>query len=146
MVEYLLSHFDHVLLCCDPMDYSPPGPSVHGILQKNTGLSSHSLLQGIFLTQQSNLHLFHLFHCRQILYPLSHLGSLRFDITEPILNAVTSVTSQSDTRILSQLQILLSTKRMTSRHGYHLQRAHEVPAVVLRTFSNPTEPPNNSRK
>ena len=32
---------------------------------KNTGMGSHSLLQGIFLTQGSNLGLL---HCRQILY------------------------------------------------------------------------------
>ena len=31
---------------------------------KNTGVGCHSLLQGIFLTQGSNLHLL---HCRQIL-------------------------------------------------------------------------------
>ena len=31
------------------MDYSPPGSSVHGILQaKNTGVGCHALLQGIF--------------------------------------------------------------------------------------------------
>ena len=35
----------------------------------NTGVSSHSLLQGIFLTPGSN---WGLFHCRQILYHLSH--------------------------------------------------------------------------
>ena len=34
-------------------------------LGKNTGVSCHFLLQGIFLTQGSNLHLS---HCRQILY------------------------------------------------------------------------------
>ena len=34
-------------------------------LGKNTGVGSHSLLQGIFLTQGSNLGLL---HCRQILY------------------------------------------------------------------------------
>ena len=39
---------------------------------KNTGVGSHSLLQGIFLTQGSNLGLL---HCRQILYCLSHQGS-----------------------------------------------------------------------
>ena len=27
----MLSHFNHAQLC-DPMDYSPPGSSVHGIL------------------------------------------------------------------------------------------------------------------
>ena len=44
----------------DPMDCSPPGSSVH------------SLLQGIFPTQGSNPGLL---HCRQILYHLSHQGS-----------------------------------------------------------------------
>ena len=62
----------------DPMDYSPPGSSVHGILQakiletQNTKIlenGCHSLLQGIFPTPGSNpgLPL-----CRQILYHLSH--------------------------------------------------------------------------
>ena len=41
-------------------------------LGKNTGVGSHFLLQGIFLTQGSNLGLL---HCRQILYRLSHQGS-----------------------------------------------------------------------
>ena len=39
---------------------------------KNTGADSHTLLQGIFPTQGSNLGLL---HCRQILYHLSHQGS-----------------------------------------------------------------------
>ena len=58
---------------CDPMECSPlkllcpwdsPG--------NNTGVGSHSFLQGIFLTQESNPGLL---HCRQILYCLSHQGS-----------------------------------------------------------------------
>ena len=33
---------------CDPMDYSPPGSSVHGDSPgKNTGVGCHVLLQGI---------------------------------------------------------------------------------------------------
>ena len=40
---------------------------------KNFGVGSHSLLQGIFPTQGSNLGLL---HCNRILYHLSHLGSL----------------------------------------------------------------------
>ena len=40
-----------------------------------TGMGSHSLLQGIFLTQGSNLSLL---HCRQILYCLSYQGSPTF--------------------------------------------------------------------
>ena len=39
---------------CNPMGYSPPGFSVNGIL--------HFLLQGIFLTQESNLSLLCLLH------------------------------------------------------------------------------------
>ena len=40
---------------CDPMDYSLPGSSIHGILQaQSTGVDCHALLQGIFLTQGSN--------------------------------------------------------------------------------------------
>ena len=46
---------------------------------KNTEVGSHVLLQGIFPTQGSNLHLLCLLHCRQILYPLSHLGSPNTD-------------------------------------------------------------------
>ena len=39
---------------------------------KNPGVGSHFILQGIFLTQGSNLGLL---NCRQILYQLSHQGS-----------------------------------------------------------------------
>ena len=39
---------------------------------KNTGVGSHFLLQGLFLTQGLNLGLL---HCRQILYQLSHQGT-----------------------------------------------------------------------
>ena len=61
------------LTLCDPMDCSPPGSSVHGdSLGKNTRVSCHALLQGIFQTQELNPGLS---HCRQILYHLSHQGS-----------------------------------------------------------------------
>ena len=42
---------------------------------KNTGMGCHALLQGIFLTQGSNLCLLWLLHCWWILYPVSHRGS-----------------------------------------------------------------------
>ena len=42
---------------------------------KNTGMGCHFHLQGIFLTQGSNMLLLCLLHCRQILYPLSHGGN-----------------------------------------------------------------------
>ena len=60
---------------CDPMDYSPPGSSVHGDYPgKNTGMGCHALLQGIFPIQGLNPGLW---HCRWILYHLTHQGSLR---------------------------------------------------------------------
>ena len=54
---------------CDPMDYSPPGSSVHGILHTRILVGCH---WGIFPTQRSNSGLL---HCRHILYILSHQGS-----------------------------------------------------------------------
>ena len=42
---------------------------------KSAGVDCHFLLQGIFPTQESNLGLP---HCRQMLYHLSHQGSLLF--------------------------------------------------------------------
>ena len=49
------------LILCDPMDCNPPGSSVHEDSPgKNTGVGCHALLQGIFLTQESNPHLLYL--------------------------------------------------------------------------------------
>ena len=58
---------------CDPMDCSPSGSFVHGILQARIleGVAI-PFFRGIFPTQGSNLGLL---HCRQILYHLSHQGS-----------------------------------------------------------------------
>ena len=53
------------LTLCDPMDWSPPGSSVHGDYSgKITGVGCHALLQRIFPTQGSNTGLP---HCRWIL-------------------------------------------------------------------------------
>ena len=70
----LRSHMPQLKLFCDPMDYSPPGSSVHGIFQARIleWVAMPSLLQGIIPTQESNLGLL---HWRQILYPLSHQES-----------------------------------------------------------------------
>ena len=55
---------------CKLMDCSPLGSSLSmGFPGKNTGVGSHSLLQGNFPTMESNLGLL---HCIQILYCLSH--------------------------------------------------------------------------
>ena len=56
---------------CEPTDCSPPGSSVHGVLQARILEWVPSLLRGIFLTQGWKP----ILHCRQILYRLSHQGS-----------------------------------------------------------------------
>ena len=64
-----------LLTLCDPVDYTLPGSSVHGDSPgKNTGVSCHALLQGIFPTQGLNPGLP---YSRWILYHLSHQGSPR---------------------------------------------------------------------
>ena len=58
---------------CNPMDCSLPGSSVHG--GKNTRVGCHFLLQGIFPTQGSNLHLLLPLHWQEDSSPLRHLGN-----------------------------------------------------------------------
>ena len=66
---------------CNPMDYIPPGSSVCRINSPgmNTRVDRHSLLQGIFLTQVSNLGPL---HCRQILDHLSNERILKSYLTD----------------------------------------------------------------
>ena len=56
---------------CNPMHCSLPGP----FPSKNTRAVCHFLLQGIFLTQGSNLHLLCFLHWKADSLPLHHLGS-----------------------------------------------------------------------
>ena len=62
------------LTLCNPMDFSPPGSSVLGILQARILKNSSS--RGPSLTQGSNLCLLHLLRWQADSVPLSHLGSL----------------------------------------------------------------------
>ena len=69
------------LILCNPTDYSPPSSSVHGDSPgKNTRVGCYSLLQGLFPIQGLNPDLL---NCRQILYCLSHRGSLTFAVRFP---------------------------------------------------------------
>ena len=84
MYTQCLSPYVYAVLClvpqscptlCDPVECSPPGPSVcEDSPGKTAGGSCYALLQGIFPTQGSNPGLL---NCRGILYHLSHQGSLR---------------------------------------------------------------------
>ena len=63
----------------DPMDYSPPGSSVHGDSPgKNTGVAGHAHPQGIYQTLESNpgllprrLTLYHLSYCMREAHAIS---------------------------------------------------------------------------
>ena len=62
-------------ILCNPMDYSPPGSSVHGGSPgKNTGVGCHALLQGIFPTQGLNPCLLCFLHCQMDSLPLAPPG------------------------------------------------------------------------
>ena len=64
------------LTLLDSMDCSLPGSSVHGDSPgRNAGVDCPFLLHGIFLTQGSDLQLFHLLPWQADPSPLSHLGS-----------------------------------------------------------------------
>ena len=65
------------LTLCDPMDCSLPGSSACGFSrQEYTGVGCRSLLQKIFLTQESNWSLVRLLHFRWILYCWATWGGL----------------------------------------------------------------------
>ena len=68
----VLSHFSPVWLFASLWTCSPPGSSIHWILQARTLEWAQALFQGIVPTQGSNPGLL---HCRQILYHLTHQGS-----------------------------------------------------------------------
>ena len=72
---------------------------------QNTGVGSHSLLQGIFATQGSNPGLP---HCRQILYQLSQEGSQQGQLTNTkdnssSLGKLTSVSVPYTPRVLTHI-------------------------------------------
>ena len=70
---------------------------------KNTGVGCHFLLQGIFLTQESNPCLL---HCQWLLLPLSHLGDL-------MVNPETVSSSLSNALLLPN-STTLSPRRVSS--------------------------------
>ena len=74
---------------CNPMDCSPPGSSVHGILQERIleWIAIYFLLQGIFLTQGLNLHL-SLLHCQVGSLPLAPHGKPKYDDNNGEINMI----------------------------------------------------------
>ena len=81
MSSHFLSWGHVYVFSCSVMSESlpPQGLCSWDSPAKNTGVGCRSLLQGIFLTQESNRRLL---HCGEILYCLSHLGSPAFTLTQ----------------------------------------------------------------
>ena len=93
-------------------------------LGQNTGVGSFSLLQGIFPTQGSNPGFL---HCRQILYQLSHEGSLL------ILKALQYLTTERYHRVLDEVFFLkgLTQKIFWSVNGRVLTLIFHVTRIWL---------------
>ena len=94
------------LTLCNPIDYSPPGSSVHGIfparIQEWVAIF---ILQGLFRTQRSNLCLLHLLHWQADPLPLSHLGR-----KQPFYNAWKQVCRQLPSYGNFNLVVFLETE------------------------------------
>ena len=73
------------LTLCNPVDYSPPGPSVHGASPgKKTRVGCHALLQGIFPIQGSNSSLLCLLHWEAGSLPLAPPGIVHMNAKKVI--------------------------------------------------------------
>ena len=70
----MLSHFSRVQLCATPRTVARQASLPMGFSGKQTSVGSHSLLQGIFLTQGSNLHLLHILYQQTGSLPLAPVG------------------------------------------------------------------------
>ena len=105
-----------VLTCLVVSDYLPP----HGLLcpwdfpGKNTGVGCHFLLQEIFLSQGSNLHLL---NYRQIFFlPLSHWGSTHNFIFEPYFAAISTPVLVHLTRFQFKTKSVFSSPSLPFTH------------------------------
>ena len=103
------------LTLCDPMNlYSPwnsPG--------QNAGVGSLSLLQGIFPTQGLNTGLP---HCRQILYQLSHKGSLVQDIAKCHLLGKLLLVEKHWFKMKTRLPSMMTILNILIYYGYFYER------------------------
>ena len=68
-------HVQLFLTLCDPVDCSSPVFCPWNFSGKNTGVGCHFILQGIFLTQGLNPHLFCLLLWQVDSLPLLHKGT-----------------------------------------------------------------------
>ena len=129
------------LTLCGPMDYSQ-----WNSLGQNPGVGTLPLLQGTFPTQGSNTGLW---HCRQILYQLSHKGSPRtlerVDIPSPGDLPNPGIEPGSPTMLADSLPTELSENpRNTMKRQKDMTLNHEIPRSVDAQYATGEEWRNNS--
>ena len=101
---------------CNPMDCSPPGSSVHGILSpsKNTGVGGHVFLQGIFPTPVSyvscigRLVLYHYHHQKACVCVCVYLA----DFSHQSSSVYSSLFELPEVRWAFKCCIFLNTKKV----------------------------------
>ena len=124
------------------MDCSPPGSSVHGILQASTGVGCHFLLQGIFLTQGSNPGLLYF---RQMLYPLSHEGSILVRVPFINFHTLTPHTIHAIPYFTQNAHPAYSQYHLSLTHRVHVACAsHTHPIQHLDIHPHPIPSPSST--
>ena len=121
---------------CDPVDCSPPGSSVHGDSPgNNTGVDCYALLQGIFPTQGSNLHLLHLLHWQVGSLPPAPPASVQFSSFAQSCPTLCDPMNRSMPGFPVHHQFLESTQTHVHRVGDAIQPSHPL--------SSPSPPAHN---
>ena len=140
-------HAKPLQLCptlCDPMDYRPPGSSVHRHYpSKNTGVGFHALLQGIFPTQGLNLCLLCLLHWQAGSLPLAppgepstmSLSSVQFSSVAQSCPTLGDPMNPSTPGLPVHHQLPELTQTHVHRVGDAIQPSHPLSSLSLPTFN-----------
>ena len=100
------------------MDYSPPGSSVHGIIQARIRVGCHALLQSNLLSWIG----------RQIFYPLSHPGSLYYIYIMDTMYQFSSV----------QFSPLVVSDSLQPHESQHARLPCPSPTPGVHSYSHPS--------
>ena len=131
---------------CNPVNCSPPGSSVHGILQvRILECVTIPFSRGTFPTQGSNLGLL---NCKQILYHLSHQGSLTLDRGQHLIHQSVNRYFMESLCLLSSLTQRMDTLRVFNSSTKFCSEGYPQirPPHTLLHFqaSRASEPPGHS--
>ena len=111
---------------------------------KNPGVGSHALLQGIFLTQRSNLGLL---HCRQTFYRTSHQGISKKGNAKECSNYCTiALVSHASKLMIKILQARLQQHIVNFQMFTLVLEKAEEPEIKLPTSAGSSKKQESSRK